>query len=62
MTCGSCRTPLRAVLVTRAGLAASNGELSVGHDEYDFVECENCGSDIGTLDAVQTEFAELSRR
>jgi hypothetical protein len=60
VTCGGCRTPLRAVVVSSVGLTLANGEVSRGESEGEFVDCENCGANLGLFDAFREEYARAS--
>ena len=57
VTCATCRTPLRASLVAYSPLLIVDGVVTAQDVAVDFVECDNCGSDLGTLDEVGKEYA-----
>lgn len=56
--CAYCRNPIRASVMTTAPLAFVEGEVSVGDVAGEFVECDNCGAGLGTVEAVREEYAQ----
>ena len=48
------------MLVSSVGLTLANGEVSRGESEGEFVDCENCGANLGLFDAFREEYARAS--
>lgn len=59
ITCGLCRAPLRAILVSVSGLQLGPGTLTVDDVQHETVECENCGANLGPLEVLKAKYAEL---
>ena len=46
-------------LVSSSPIQLGHDQLMVGDPEHEFVSCDNCGSDLGSFEAVQKQYEEF---